>query len=43
MVKESKLEFAAVPEYLKLESIKVVSLDERPMHVNDLVGGAPVE
>jgi hypothetical protein len=32
-----------VPEYIKLESIKVVSLDEKHKHVNDMAVAAQVE
>ena len=37
------MEVAEVPEYLKMESIKVVSLDEKHLHVNDMVVAAQVE
>jgi hypothetical protein len=32
-----------VPEYIRTESIKVVSLDEKHKHVNDMVVAAQVE
>ena len=34
---------AEVPEYIRMESIKVVSLDVKHKHVNDMVVAAQVE
>ena len=37
------MEVAEVPEYLRMESIKVVNLDEKHLHVNDMVLAAQVD
>ena len=42
-VKESQKEVGDLPEYLRLESIKVVSLEEKHKHVNDMLVAALVE
>lgn len=37
------MEVAEVPEYIRMESIKVVSLDEKHKHVNEMMVAAQVE